>query len=442
MTHVQPRPLITVALFVSIGVLGAAWFAWRGAFAFGIYGAAVATILGGKLALSLMPPATWPTRSARVAGLRVAAVVPFFHEDPTILRATLDSIAAQTRPVAHIVVVDDGSSTREAYDMAMAWAAAHPYAEVHWQNNGGKRVALANAFRRLAGQVDVWLCVDSDTVLEPNAVREGLAPFEDPDVTAVTGSVIALNARSGLLPSLIDLRYVNAFLYERAAYSQLGSVLCVCGSLAFWRADVVADNLDDFLSQRFMGQVCTYGDDRHLTNLALLRGRVVLARRSIARTAVPERVGHLVHQQIRWGKSFFRESLWSLRHQSPHRPAWWLSLLELTSWAGFTVGLLFSLFVIPFLTGHAVWLDYLVWTTLAGYARSVHVFSVRRPEVSWARQLYGFLLAPIYGALHITLLMPLRVYSLLTLGHGAWGTRAGGVEVAMSQDQLQASRAV
>ena len=53
MTHVQPRPVITVALFVCIGILGGAWFLWRGAFAFGIYGAAVATILGGRLVLSL-----------------------------------------------------------------------------------------------------------------------------------------------------------------------------------------------------------------------------------------------------------------------------------------------------------------------------------------------------------------------------------------------------
>ena len=79
-----------------------------------------------------------------------------------------------------------------------------------------------------------------------------------------------------MLTRLIDLRYVSAFLAKRAAYSFFGAVLCCCGSLAFYRADIVRANLDDFLDQRFLGRVATYGDDRRLTNYALRGGRVVL----------------------------------------------------------------------------------------------------------------------------------------------------------------------
>lgn len=52
--------------------------------------------------------------------------------------------------------------------------------------------------------------------------------------------------------------------------------------------------------------------------------------------------------------------------------------METVSWAGFTAGLLLSLFILPAITGQAHWIDYSVWVLLAGYARSVHVFSVRR----------------------------------------------------------------
>src|SRR3954451_25409527 len=168
--------------------------------------------------------------------------------------------------------------------MAEWWAAQRPEAKVLYQENAGKREAMGQAFRALAPDVDVFVCVDSDTVLEPNAIEEGLAAFSDPDVAAVTGTVVALNQDQGLLPRLLDLRYVNAFLYERAAYSRLGAVLCVCGSLAVSRADIVAKHLQDCLGQTFLGHPASYGDDRHLTNLSLLHGKVVLAHRAVART--------------------------------------------------------------------------------------------------------------------------------------------------------------
>jgi len=387
-------------------------------------------LLAAKLLLSLLPAQRWnPAPPKR----RVCLVVPIYNEDPAILARGLASIDAQTYPPTHVWVIDDGSSDPAAGRLAQRWAANRPHATVLYQDNAGKREAMAQAFRALAEHVDVFVCVDSDTVLEPDAIREGLAPFSDPKVAAVTGTVVALNYNRGLLPRLLDLRYVNAFLYERAAYSRLGAVLCVCGSLAFWRADIVAKHLQDFLGQTFLGQPASYGDDRHLTNLSLLHGKVVLAHRAVARTAVPERWGHLLRQQVRWGKSFFRESLWSLTHLTPRRVAWWLAASELIFWIGFTAGLLIIAFVLPALTGQVHIADYLIWTAIVGYARSVHAFSVQRSASARWEQVGVFLLAPVYGIMHVLILLPLRMYSLLTLRSAHWGTRGSGVEVVVNQ---------
>src|SRR5262249_45363353 len=141
--------------------------------------------------------------------------------------------------------------------------------------NVGKRDALATGFRADT-DADIFLCVDSDTVLDRDAIAAGLRPFTDERTTGVAGFVSAQNWSRNVLTRLIDLRYVAAFLAERAAYSFFGAVLCCCGSLAFYRADVVRANLDDFVDQRFLGRVATYGDDRRLTNYALRSGRVVL----------------------------------------------------------------------------------------------------------------------------------------------------------------------
>lgn len=426
---VETNPLLVVALLALVTSFAFAWFAWRGWSGLSVYGAVVGVILGGKLLLSLLPAAKWP---AAPEGVRTCLVVPIYNEDPAILASNLASVDAQTYPVTHVRIIDDGSADERAHDYARRWASTRPHARVVRQPNAGKREAMAQAFRELGDRVEVFVCVDSDTVLEPDAVRNGLAAFHDPRTAAVTGTVVALNHDRGLLPRMLDLRYVNAFLYERAAYSRLGSVLCVCGSLAFWRADIVRHHLDDFLGQRFLGRPCSYGDDRHLTNLSLLHGRVVLARDAVARTAVPERGDHLIRQQVRWGRSFFRESLWTLSHLPPTRAAWWLTLLESVSWLGFTGGLLLALFVLPATTGRTHWVDYLVWVAIAGYARSVHVFSVRRTSWSRWRQAWDFLTCPVYGVLHVVVLLPLRLWSLATLGSTAWGTRARGVEVTGS----------
>jgi hyaluronan synthase len=288
---------------------------------------------------------------------------------------------------------------------------------------------LADAFK-WDGGMDVVVTVDSDTRLDPAALAEITRPFSDPTVSAATGLVMASNARDAVLSRLVDLRYVNAFLYERGAYSRVGAVLCCCGSLAAYRAAVVYDNLDEFLTQTFLGVRQQFGDDRAMTNAALKVGRVVLARDAVAETAVPERLNHFLRQQARWGRSFYRESLRALQGLPVSNPAWWLTLIELASQAAFTAALVVSLVIRPALFGHVPAAAWAATIAASGWARSVFVFAVDRPGWTWRDRWLSFALAPAYGGLHLLLLIPLRLWSLLTLREGGWGTRVKGVEVA------------
>jgi hyaluronan synthase len=363
-----------------------------------------------------------------VRALSVAAIVPVYNEDPAAFRRCLDSLLAQTHALREIWVIDDGSSSDVCLQIARGVLRDVPGAQVRaFRRNRGKREAQAFAFKR--STADIFCTIDSDTVLDPHAVEEGIKPFADAKITAVTGNVRALNHRKNLLTKLIDLRYANAFLYERAAYSMLGSVLCACGSLSFWRSEVIKDNLEDFVNQTFLGIPVQYGDDRRLTNYALQRGRVVVQDSSVAFTVVPERMQHFVRQQLRWNKSFFRETLWVLRNFSPKRWVWWLSLAEIAMWATFSTGIVMATLVTPLLTGRLALLYYLSYLAVMSYARSVRYFGAS--ESSWIYQLYVFLLSPVYAALHVGLLIPLRIWALLTLRQRGWGTRAT-VEVALA----------
>jgi len=401
----------------------------------GWYGAAVGAILAIKLLMSVpfggrRKPITWEKSTKR---LTAAAVITVFNEDVRALHACLESILKQTRLPDVLTIIDDGSKSPDAADLAEACA---PYFQsrgvrfevIRFSENQGKREGLAAGFRS-AWDADVYVCVDSDTVLREDAIERALAPFSSREVMCVTGLVLAINRSVNLLTRLIDMRYVNAFLGERVAYSRLGSVLCACGSLALYRGWVVRKHLDDFVTQRFLGAPATAGDDRRLTYYCLMEGKALIEPHAVAWTAVPERLSHYLRQQTRWTKSFIRESLLMCR-TSPRRPCWWLNLLELATWVAFTSALLVAL---GMLATHPHW-----WTAAASYLayvcgiswfRSLHYLR-GAPGVPRGDRLLTFFAAPTYALMNLTLLIPLRLYAIATIRNAKWGTRES-VEVTL-----------
>lgn len=383
-----------------------------GLLGFSLYGATTMTYLLLKILFSLRYR---PFESNELStDLRTAVIVPVYNEDADIFRRCLESILTQSHPVDEIYVVDDGSSDDTCFRVAEEMLVDTRHRLVRFPRNRGKRYAQAVAFEEAV--VDVVLTVDSDSVLDEDAVAEGLKPFSDPRIQGVCGQVRVLNRNDNFLTRLLDLRYKNSFLYERTAYTVWDSVLCSSGVISFWRVDLVRANLDDYVNQTFLGVPVGYGDDRRMTNYALLKGRVVFQETAIADTVVPVTLRHFLKQQNRWNKSFFRETLFALTHLPLGRIAWWVSLSEVTLWLFFTVNLTAAV-VRPAFGGTPLSAYYLGYLVLMAYARNV-----RFGQGNWGT----FILSPLYGALHLCILVPLRVVSLFGLRDGRWGTREPG----------------
>ncbi len=149
---------------------------------------------------------------------------------------------------------------------------------------------------------------------------------------------------------------------------------------------------------------------------------------ALVATLAPERMGHSLRQQSRWNKSFFRETLYAIRNLPRRRAVWWLAVSELALWLFFSWALIAALVFRPALAGQFLGYYYAGFLILMAYARSAR-HATRRFAV--------FLLAPIYAALHILILTPVRVWSLLTLRNGAWGTRSAGIEVSATRSAQQ-----
>ncbi|MDT0377303.1 glycosyltransferase family 2 protein [Streptomyces sp. DSM 42041] len=410
----------------------------------GPYGIAVGAVLLIKLLLSI----PLPHRQRRTAGpefrerdedLTLHAIVTAHNEPLAMLRRCLKSFLDQTRPPLSVTVVDDASGNRDgtpnhdAAHVCRELASAYRWAgvELHYvrhPQNRGKREGLATGFRK-HWTADLYVCVDSDTVLEPAALEEAVRPFSRRRVHCVTGLVLAHNRAVNLLTRLIDMRYVNAFLGERVAYGRLGSVLCACGSLVVYRGWVVRKHLPDFLGQRFLGRPATFGDDRRLTYYCLIEGQSLINPRAVARTDVPKSLGHYVRQQIRWGKSFIREGvLLAAQFRHARRAFWWLNLLELAMWGVFTTALIAALvLLVTHPAGPAILGAYAAYVCVMSWLRSVHYLR-GAASVPLGDRWATFACAPLYALLNLSLLLPLRLYSLATLRDNGWGTRTAGAE--------------
>ncbi|WP_245879274.1 glycosyltransferase, partial [Streptomyces reticuliscabiei] len=401
----------------------------------------------GLLALKMVGALFYRTAKADREGLEylenswVTAVIPIYNEDPVMFEQGMRSLLVQSRLPNEIHIIDDASASdsgiRTAKKMRREFEARGVKYTVSVQpENKGKREALALGFEA-APYTDIFLCVDSDTVLSRDTVRELLLPMADEKIMASTGMVLALNYDSNIFTRLQDLRYGNSFLFERAAYSRLKSVLCCCGALSAYRGTLVRKYLPDFLNQQFLGKPAVFGDDRRMTNYCLMEGQVVFQETAVGYTAVPEKLPHFLRQQVRWNKSFFRESLWAFRHQKKYRPAFWLTCMELALWLVFGSAMFYSMVILPIMkpdqfVDHIG--DYGVFMVLMGYLRNVRYLDFPRRGMGFVKRFGMFLLAPIYGVIQLTLLTPLRFYALLTLHKGSWGTRQGGVEVSVAGD--------
>jgi hyaluronan synthase len=186
--------------------------------------------------------------------------------------------------------------------------------------------------------------------------------------------------------------------------------------LAAYRRSVLDVVWNDYIRQTFRGVACTYGDDRHLTNLVLGEGYDTLFVPSAkAITNAPETVGGYLKQQLRWNKSFYRELLWTLPFLARRSVYMAFDVLVQTALPllltlSLVSSLFFALIVDPRYAFHYA----LTITVMALVRCSYAMYRTRRPS---------FVLFVLYGFVHACLLVPLRIRALMTLTDNRWGTR-------------------
>lgn len=348
---------------------------------------------------------------------KVTVVVPVYNEDPVILEKCIKSIYDQKYKELEIIIVDDGSIEAKALDKKVYYKFNHGRSRaIMVKDNIGKRGVQKIGFDEAKG--DIIVTVDSDTILHSkNVIEQIVQRFKDPEVGAVTGDVRVENRNKNILTRLIGFRYWTAFHQERAAQSYFDVLMCCSGPFSAYRKDIIDAVKEKYVTQKFLGKLCTFGDDRHLTNLVLEEGhKVVFDSASHVYTYVPETIGAYIKQQIRWNKSFYREMLWTFKSFSKHH---WYMMYDLTMQLILPFLLLAALVAMVYQTVALNDLTHL-WKYVAIL---VGIALLRAAYGFYRTRNAGFLLFVLYGFMHVFVLVPTRLYALLTINKIKWGTR-------------------
>ncbi|MGG7033698.1 MAG: glycosyltransferase [Flavobacterium sp.] len=238
-------------------------------------------------------------------------IVPAYNEGKLVYE-TLRSIVESNYPKdkMEIITIDDGSKDDTWFWINKANLDLKGILKVYQQPvNKGKRHALHRGFT--TGTGEIFITIDSDSVVEKDTVRNLVSPFVvDKNCGAVAGNVKVLNKRQGIIPRMLNVSFVFSFEFIRAAQSSLGFVLCTPGALSAYRRESVLGCLNDWIEQKFMGQFATIGEDRAMTNLILKQGYdVKFQRNANVLTNTPAGFKNLHKMFTRWGRSNVRETL-------------------------------------------------------------------------------------------------------------------------------------
>ena len=171
---------------------------------------------------------------------RVAVLIPAYNEEKVIER-TVQGALDSYYPNVRVVVIDDGSKDRtlEIVRRAFAPEEAAGRVVILAKPNGGKAEALNFGLEHV-GDAELFVGIDADTIIAPDAIARLVPHFLNPKVAAVAGNAKVGN-RVNLWTRWQALEYITSQNFERRALNTMGAVSVVPGAIGAWRIEAVRE---------------------------------------------------------------------------------------------------------------------------------------------------------------------------------------------------------
>ena len=233
----------------------------------------------------------------------VAVLVPAFNEEKVIER-TVRSVLDSDYPKLRVIVIDDGSNdnTLEVTRATFRKEIAAGRVTVLTKPNSGKADALDYGLEQVTEEVFVG--IDADTIIAPDAISWLVPHFSNPKVGAMAGNAKVGN-RVGLWTRWQALEYITSQNFERRALNTLNAVSVVPGAIGAWRTSAVREAGGYHRD--------TVAEDADLTMALLQAGYWVnYEDRALAYTEAPTTANGLMRQRFRWSFGIM-QAVWKHR---------------------------------------------------------------------------------------------------------------------------------
>ena len=223
---------------------------------------------------------------------KVAVLIPAYNEEKVIER-TVRAALNSDYPNLRVIVIDDGSKDRtlEVARNAFRAEAASGKVLILGKKNSGKAEALNYGIEHI-GDAELFVGIDADTIIAPDAIARLVPHFINPKVGAIAGNAKVGN-RVNLWTRWQALEYITSQNFERRALDVLGAVSVVPGAIGCWRVSAVREAGGYHID--------TVAEDADLTMALLRRGyRVEYEDLALAYTEAPTNANGLMRQRFRW----------------------------------------------------------------------------------------------------------------------------------------------
>jgi len=223
---------------------------------------------------------------------KVAVLIPAYNEEKVIER-TVRAALNSSYPNLRVIVIDDGSKDRtlEVAQEAFRTEAAAGKVLILGKKNSGKAEALNYGIEHI-GDAELFVGIDADTIIAPDAISRLVPHFINPKVAAIAGNAKVGN-RVNLWTRWQALEYITSQNFERRALDVLGAVSVVPGAIGAWRVSAVREAGGYHTD--------TVAEDADLTMALLRMGyRVEYEDMALAYTEAPTNANGLMRQRFRW----------------------------------------------------------------------------------------------------------------------------------------------
>ena len=346
----------------------------------------------------------------------VTVIVPMFNEGRAIIE-TLESLVALDYPAGklEIICIDDCSSDDSLVHAKTVTSRNPQIARLERnERNLGKRMTILHATRAAVGEIIVT--VDSDVVVEPDAIKQLVRRFTDPRIAAVGGWVDVRNKHETWLTRMQVVKYWYSYFLVKNLEWAFRQIMCLSGCLTAYRKSVLLAIEPQLANRTLMGLPINYGEDRFLTRQLIKAGylttQTLTAR---CRTSVPTNLSTYFSQQLRWRRSTIVDYAGLMTHVVRMNPVLVIHFMALFS----------LLFVYP----AAIFIAVLKFKLLPALALHVQLIVLFGLYYRWSVRKHPPLeRVSILAIVPLAIIMPLSYViqtplALFTLDSGSWETR-------------------